>query len=74
MTACFKLLKALQPDIRPGSSPICEQCVYFSGNLDPSHFSSNRSSQPSCGLDFTPGDEMCNEMRTNNCSARKNAG
>ena len=43
MTACFKLMKALQPDKQPGSSSFCEQCVYFSGNLDSSHFSSKRT-------------------------------
>ena len=74
MTACFKLMKALQPDKQPGSCSLCEQCVYFSGNLDPSHFSSSKPSQNSCGLGFIPGDDKCNEMRTNNCSARKNAG
>jgi hypothetical protein len=66
----FKLVKALQSEQKSGNS-LCALCVYFSGNLEPSYTSSNMPSQYSCGLDFIPGDDKCNEMRTNNCSARK---
>lgn len=70
MTACFKLMKALQPnEQRPKA--LCESCVYFGRNLDSTYSSSHGLSRHLCGLDFTPGDEKCNEMRTNNCSARK---
>ncbi len=70
MTACFKLMKALQPNEQQPKA-LCEPCVYFSRNLDSTYSSSHGPSQHSCGLDFTPGDEKCNEMRTNNCSAGK---
>ncbi len=72
MTACFKLMKALrsgQQKQQPNS--LCEPCVYFSKNLDSSYSSSNGSPQLLCGLDFIPGDDRCNEMRTTNCSMRK---
>ncbi|HUI67811.1 MAG TPA: hypothetical protein VL087_06345 [Nitrospirota bacterium] len=74
MTACFKLMKALQPKImqQPEHS-ICEPCVYFSRNLDLTTLQSIApSAQPdACGLGFIPGDDGCNEMRTSNCSTRK---
>ncbi len=71
MTACFKLMKTLRSEQQ--SNSLCDSCVYFSRNLDPSYSSPNAPSQHSCGLDFIPGDDKCNEMRTNNCSTRKKA-
>jgi hypothetical protein len=68
VTACFKLMKALQPANDP-KREICEACVYFNCNLDQSFSLTSKSTQPFCGLDFTPGDDRCVEMRTNNCGA-----
>jgi hypothetical protein len=65
-------MKALQPDRQPDRS-LCEPCVYFSGNLDPSYSFVNGPLQHFCGLDFIPGDDKCVEMRTNDCSAKKNS-
>jgi hypothetical protein len=45
--------------------------VYFSRNLDQSFSLTNKFARPFCGLEYTPGDDKCIEMRTNNCSARK---
>jgi len=69
----------LKASVKPLNAPrserqfpsVCGPCVYFSKNLDPSYCSSNMPSQHSCGLDFIPGDDKCNEMRTNNCGMRK---
>ncbi len=74
MTACFKLMKALQPNTKHPDSSLCEPCVYFSRNLDPANLgpdAAGMKNQNDCGLGFTPGDAGCTEMRTNNCSARK---
>jgi hypothetical protein len=72
LTACFKLMKTLQPGKKQQTGFPCEPCVYFSRNLDPSYAASTGGhSNYSCGLDFNPGDDKCIEMRTNNCSARK---
>jgi len=64
-------MKALQPGKQQQPGSFCELCVYYSGNLDPSYSSSIGPSQHSCGLDFIPGDDKCNGMRTDDCSARK---
>jgi hypothetical protein len=53
----------------------CTTCVYHSMNLDRSLYEGKGASelrQDGCSLDFIPGDKGCNEMRTSNCSARKN--
>lgn len=75
MTACFTLMKAFQSEqYRPVDPSFCTPCVYFSGNIDSAKLQSDNSpAQPDrCSLDFMPGDSDCAEMRTNNCSARKN--
>ena len=74
MTACFKLLKALQPKtVQQPEHSICEPCVYFSRNLDFTELELGASPAhtDACGLGFIPGDDGCNEMRTSNCSVRK---
>jgi len=63
-------MKALQPTNDQKRS-FCESCVYFSSNLDQSFSLTNKLTGPFCGLEYTPGDDKCIEMRTNNCSARK---
>lgn len=70
MTACFKLMRALQ---QPRSNPDgrCAPCVYFSKNLDPAEYPVLLEKTVRCGLGFIPGDVGCAEMRTDNCSARK---
>ena len=64
-------MKTLRPEQQSGS--LCDPCVYFTGNLDPSYSSTSMPSQHSCGLDFTRGDDKCNEMRTTNSSTKKKA-
>jgi hypothetical protein len=54
-----------------GMTLLCESCVYFNRNLDPSLFSTREYSQSACSLEFIPDDNKCAEMRTNNCGARK---
>jgi hypothetical protein len=71
VTACFKLMKALQPEeLHPTRTSLCEPCVYFSKNLDKAEYPAPEQ-QARCGLDFLPGDTDCAEMRTDNCSTRK---
>lgn len=68
-------MRTLQPNISQDSvEALCEPCVYFSKNLDPSFSPPFALSRHVCGLGFTPGDDNCTEMRTNNCSMRKSAG
>lgn len=74
MTACFKLMKALQQHSRPHSDTHCTSCVYFSKNLDEKEYPVLMETAASCGLGFLAGDGGCTEMRTDNCSARKHAG
>jgi len=73
LTACFKLMRALQPkEEHPAGTSLCNPCVYFSKNLDPMKLQSDEPVRhDGCGLGFLSGDEGCNEMRTNNCSAGK---
>jgi len=67
-------MRTLHPNVsRDSVESLCEPCVYYSKNLDLS-FSPPPAPRYVCGLDFTPGDDNCTEMRTNNCSARKSAG
>ncbi len=46
---------------------ICSGCVYASEQIDPEEF----ASEGACGLGCTPGDELCVEMRTRDCSLRR---
>lgn len=65
-------MRALQPNnhqVRVAS--LCVPCVYYSKNLDPSLVPSLENELDSCGLGFSPGDDSCAEMRTNNCRMRK---
>jgi len=72
LTACFKLMKALQPDNHQDRvASLCAPCVYYSKNLDASFSPSPEATQHACGLGFAPGDDDCTEMRTNNCGMRK---
>ena len=68
-------MKALHPRKQQMTGdPQCDTCVYYSLNLDRSLYDGKGSSdspENGCSLDFIPGDKMCNEMRTSNCSARK---
>ena len=56
---------------RPGSpterEDICSGCVYGGGQIDPEEF----DVEGSCGLGCAPGDELCAEMNTRDCSLRK---
>ena len=75
MTACFKLMKALQPHKQQQTDDfVCTTCVYNSMNLDRSLYDGKgigNLPEDGCSLDFVPGDEGCSEMRTSNCSMRK---
>lgn len=71
MTACFKLMQALQPQQSSAHTSLCEPCVYFSKNLDKNEYSVLMEKNNLCGLGFLPGDNSCTEMRTDNCSTRK---
>ena len=68
-------MKALHPHKRQQTDePHCDTCVYHSMNLDRSLYDENGAGElpeNGCSLDFSPKDDGCNEMRTNNCSARK---
>ncbi len=50
---------------------LCTSCVYFSKNLDNNDYPVLMKRQDDCGLGFLPGDAGCTEMRTDNCSMRK---
>lgn len=64
-------MRALQPNNHQDRvSSLCLPCVYYSKNLDPSLVPSSEKEQDFCGLDYTPGDEGCSEMRTSNCGMR----
>jgi hypothetical protein len=69
LTACFKLVKALRQNPQLNPEALCTPCVYFTKNLDKTEYPLEKPD--CCGLGFFPEDEGCNEMRTNNCSARK---
>ncbi len=71
MTACFKIMRALQQQSNQNPDPRCISCVYFSDNLDQAEFPAPTKNDTGCGLSFLPGDNGCGEMRTDNCSARK---
>ena len=71
MTACFKLMRALQQPSRIDPRALCAACVYFSKNLDTAEYPLLMKSADHCGLGFLPNDAGCREMRTNNCSTRK---
>jgi len=75
LTACFKIVKALQPhQQRQTGNSFCTTCVYHSRNLDHSLYSAKGLGDlpdDGCSLDFIPGNEGCNEMKTSNCSVRK---
>jgi hypothetical protein len=49
----------------------CAPCVYFSKNLDLALYPVLMDRDDRCGLGFLPGDSSCVEMRTDNCSTRK---
>lgn len=73
MTACFNMMKALQPRQRTDAS-FCTPCVYYSMNLDHSMYNDKgigNLPENGCSLDFLPKSEQCGEMRTSNCSVRK---
>ena len=64
-------MRALHPSVSQDSvESLCEPCVYYSKNLDPSFFPPP-APRHICGLGFAPGDDICTEMRTNNCGMRK---
>jgi len=68
-------MRTLHPNISQDSvESLCEPCVYYSKNLDPSCSPLFALSRYGCGLDFTPGDDICTEMRTSNCGMRKKNG
>jgi len=68
-------MRTLHPNISQDSvGSLCEPCVYYSKNLDPSFSPYSDTSRHACGMGFIPGDDTCTEMRTNNCSVRKSAG
>ena len=74
MSACFKLMKTLQPKNRQQDDSLCDVCVYHSMNLDRSLCDGSGVGElpdDGCSLDFVPGDGRCEEMRTSNCSVRK---
>ncbi len=74
MSACFKLMKTLQPKQRQYDGSLCDTCVYHSMNLDRSLYDGAGVGElpaDGCSLDFVPGDSRCEEMRTSNCSMRK---
>jgi hypothetical protein len=75
LTACFKLMKTLQPDQRRRTKDaLCDTCVYHSMNLDRTLYDGKGIGdlpEESCALEFVPGDDCCDEMRTSNCSIRK---
>jgi hypothetical protein len=65
-------MRTLQPDNpQDRVASLCAPCVYYSKNLDPSLFPMPATSRYACGLGFTPEDDVCTEMRTNNCGMRK---
>ncbi len=75
MTGCFKLARVLQSGSRFRDQSFCQPCVYFSRNLDTAQYTVLLTpTDHRCGLGFLPGDDSCTEMRTDNCSARKNSG
>ena len=75
MTACFKLMKALQPNNRQRTDfYLCNACVYHSLNPDRTLYEGKgigNLPDDGCSLDFVPGNEKCGEMRTSNCSVKK---
>ena len=71
MTACFKLVKALQQQAGNNRKQHCSPCVYFSKNLDKAASPIPREVAERCGLEFLPGDANCVDMRTDNCSSRR---
>ncbi len=74
MTACFKLMKTLQPKKRQQDDSFCDICVYHSMNLDRALYEGTGVGdfpEDGCSLDFIPGDSRCVEMKTSNCSVRK---
>ncbi len=74
MSACFKLMKTLQPKKRQQEDSLCDTCVYHSMNLDRSLYDGTGAGKlpdDGCSLDFVPGDSRCEDMRTSNCSIRK---
>ncbi len=74
MSACFKLMKTLQPNKQQQEDSLCAICVYHSMNLDRSLYGGTGIGElpaDGCSLDFVPGDSRCEEMRTSNCSVRK---
>jgi len=65
-------MRTLHPDGHQDRvDSLCAPCVYYSKNLDPSVVLSSDDTQVPCGLGFSPGDEGCAEMRTNNCGMRR---
>jgi len=71
VTACFKLIRAMQNPSRLKDDTHCRQCVYFTKNLDEKEYPLLMTREDRCGLGFLPGDASCSEMRTENCSIRK---
>ncbi len=71
MTACFKLMRLMDSRVRNHGEQYCSPCVYFSRNLDAAEYPVLMKKPDHCGLGFLPGDNGCNEMRTDNCSTRK---
>jgi len=65
-------MRTLQEQSRLHPDTLCAPCVYFSRNLDAVEYPVLMQSADRCGLGFLPGDNGCTEMRTDNCSAKKN--
>lgn len=50
---------------------LCDACVYFSRNLDHAAYPVPMDGPEQCGIGFRPGDAGCAEMRSDNCSMRR---
>ncbi len=63
------------PAGRGRGEALCAPCVYAMANIAWEEIASPlESAHRLCGLGFGPDDELCREMRTENCRIRRRTG